>query len=584
MADYLGPGIQLYLDKLVDWQALLTLRKGESADVAAEVGAYRTILETAAALAASFEPAARENWEAEAELTPDGCAQSPLHIREAYQKLREAGLVSLPVSEAYGGFGLPTLLNGIFLEMISRADTSLMMVVGLQTGAAADIEKYGSEEVKQAYLPRFVSGEVQGSMDLTEPQAGSDLGGIATRATELPDLPEGSVRVDGQKIYISNGGAEVHLLLVRDDDSFDQSKGTTNGLSLVLVPWHREDGSRNGVRVTRLELKLGIHGSATCELLFEGSIGVRLGAKGQGFRAMLDLMNTARLGVAAQALGLSEAAIHDALGYARQRKQFGKSIAEQPMVMAMLAKMVVNAEAVRALLYRTFKLLDMNLAREAALARSELSDGERAEIQEDLERDTVRVRLLTPLCKYFSTEVCSDITRDALQVFGGIGFTMDSDVGKFHADSLIMTIYEGTSEIQASFAMREIGKGALGVVFKQLRSELAAIAEDPARAVLAQRVVEMTSRIDESTKVLFSDVPYALMRAKLMAEMVIDVTAATELLQQAGADPSRLDIAEAFIIRRALEIDYTGRRIQENAEGRLERDARVLAQAAPNQP
>lgn len=581
MADYLGPGIQLYLDKLVDWRTLLTLRKGEPVDVEAEVGAYRTILETTAALAASFEAAARENWEAEAELTPDGGAQSPPHIREAYEKLREAGLVSLPISEAYGGFGLPALLNGIYLEMIARADASLMMVVGLQTGAAADIEKYGSEEVKQAYLPRFTSGEIQGSMDLTEPEAGSDLGGISARVTDLPD---GSVRVDGQKIYISNGGAEVHMVLARDADTFDESKGTTNGLSLVLVPRHREDGASNGVRVTRLERKLGIHGSATCEMLFEGAIGARLGEKGKGFRAMLDLMNTARLGVAAQALGLSEAALHDAVAYAHQRKQFGKPIAEQPMVMTMLAKMVVNTEAVRALLYRTFRLVDLNLAREAALARAGLTEAERAQIREDLERDVVRVRLLTPLCKYFATEMCSDLTRDALQVVGGIGFTMDSDVGKLHADSLILTIYEGTSEIQASFALREIGKGALEVVFKQIRSELAEMEGDPARAALAERVVEMTHRIEDSAKTLFSDISYALLRAKFMAEMVIDVTAATELLQQAGEDPSRIDIAEAFVIRRALEADHTGRRIQENAEGRLDRDARVLAQVAPAQP
>ena len=187
MTDYFNDGMRLYLERLIDWEALLTLRDGESVDVDAEVGAYRTILETAAALAASFEPEARKNWAAEAELTADGGAESPPHIRDAYDKLREAGLIALPVNEQYGGYGLPALLNGIFLEMVSRADPSLMMVVGLQTGAASDIERYGSEEIKNSFLPRFTSGEVQGCMDLTEPQAGSDLGGIVTRATELPD-------------------------------------------------------------------------------------------------------------------------------------------------------------------------------------------------------------------------------------------------------------------------------------------------------------------------------------------------------------------------------------------------------------
>ena len=573
MTDYFGPGMRLYLERLVDWDSLLSLRSGEPVDVEAEVAAYRTILETAAALAASFESEARKNWATEAELTPDGGAQSPPHIRDAYDKLREAGLVSLPVSESYGGYGLPMLLNGMILEMLARADPSLMMVVGLQTGAAGDIERYGSDEVKRAYLPRFVSGEVQGCMDLTEPQAGSDLGGIVTKATELPD---GTVRVDGQKIYISNGGAEVHLVLARDAVTFDESRSTTNGLSLILVPRHLEDGTRNGVRVTRLESKLGIHGSATCEVLFEAATGTRLGQKGQGFRAMLDLMNAARLGVASQALGLCDAALHDAVSYASQREQFGKPVAEQPLLKTMLAKMAVNTEAVRALLYRTLKLEDLNRAREGALQRGDLSKAEAASVQEELERDTSRVRLLTPLCKYFATEVCDDLTRDAIQVFGGIGYTMAADVGKMHADSLITTIYEGTSEIQASFALREIGKGSLDVVFGIIRGELAAMADDPARSELAKRVEEMTMHVETATRILFSDPSYALLRAKLLTEMVIDVGAACELLHQAGAEPSRLDLAEAYIRRRVLDTEHMSRRIEENAEGRLERDTRLL--------
>jgi len=577
MTDYYNSGMRLYLDHLVDWKTLLEIRSGGTVDVDAEVGAYRTILETAAALAASFEPEARKNWAAVAELTPDGGAQSPPHIRNAYDQLREAGLISLTVSERYGGYGLPALLNGIFLEMISRADPSLMMVLGLQTGAASDIERYGSDEVKRAFLPRFTSGEIQGCMDLTESQAGSDLGGIVTRATDLPD---GRVQIDGQKIYISNGGAEVHLVLARDDDKFEASRGTTQGLSLVLAPRHREDGSSNGVTVTRLEKKMGIHGSATCEVVFDRAIGHRLGIAGEGFRAMLDLMNAARLGVASQALGLCEAALHDAATYAHERKQFGKAIAEQPMVMAMLANRLVDAEAARALLYRTYRLLDLDLAREAALASDKLTDAEAAAMRADLEKDTARVRLLTPLCKYSATEVCDRITRDAMQVFGGIGFTMDADVAKLHADSLIMTVYEGTSEIQASFALREIGKGGLAIVFEGIRSELAAMADDPLRAELAKRVEGMARRVEESMGVMFSDIPYALLRAKLLTEMVIDVIASCELLEQVAVDRDRLDIAESFIGRHAIKADYLNRRIAENVEGVLERDARLVARMA----
>ena len=574
MSDYFTSAMRLYIERMVDWEGLLALRRGDAGDTRAEVGAYRSALETTAALAASFEAEARENWSAEAELTPDGGAEPPRHIREAYAKLRESGLVSLTVSGEYGGYALPAILNGMILEMISRADTSLMTVVGLQTGVAGDIQRYGSEAVKRAYLPRFSSGELQGCMDLTEPQAGSDLGGIATRAVDLGDE---AVRVDGQKIFITNGGADVHLVLARDADSFEASKGTTNGLSLLLVPRQKEDGSPNGVRVTRLESKLGIHGSPTCEVVFEGASGVRLGEKGKGFRAMLDLMNTARLGVAAQALGLSEAALHDALAYARQREQFGKPIIDQPLVQAMLAKMAVNIEAAAALLYRTFALLDRNHAREAALARGDGSDAERASWSERLERDVARVRLLTPLCKYFATEISSDITRDAMQVFGGIGYTMDADVSKLHADSLIMTVYEGTSEIQASFALREMGKGALAVVGTELREELSAAASHPALAPLAKQVEAALPGIEETVSSLITDPPQALLRAKLIAEMVINVVAASELLCQAVADPSRLDLAETFIRRRMLETENLRKRIDENTTGLLERHERILS-------
>jgi hypothetical protein len=186
------------------------------------------------------------------------------------------------------------------------------------------------------------------------------------------------------------------------------------------------------------------------------------------------------------------------------------------------------------------------------------------------------VRLLTPLCKYFATEISLDLTRDALQVFGGIGFTMDSNAAKLHTDSLITTIYEGTSEIQASFALKEMGKGALGIVLAQLRSELSAMRGDARCEALAKRVEETLTCVERSLGTLFADINYALLRAKLMAQMVINVIAGTELLRQVGADASRIDLAELFIDRRMIETEEMARRIEENAEGRLGRDERVL--------
>jgi alkylation response protein AidB-like acyl-CoA dehydrogenase len=574
MTDYFAPTMRLYVDRLVSWERYLRLLHGGAPDVEADLGAYRTVLETTAALAQSFERPAREHWNDEAELTPDGGAQPPAHIRDAYDQLREAGLVSLLVSDAYGGAALPGLVNGMYLEMISRADTSLMTVVGLQAGVAGDLEKYGSNELKTKWLPKFTSGEVQGAMDLTEPKAGSDLGGIATRAVDQPD---GTVRVDGSKIFITNGGAEVHLVLARDGDTYDQSKGTTNGLSLVLVPRHLDDGSRNGIRVARLEKKLGLHGSPTCEVVFENAVGWRIGNKGHGFRAMLDLMNNARLGVAAQGIGIAAAAYHDACHYAQTREQFGQPIAKQPLVLSMLAKMATNIEASRALLYRTFELYDWNVARESALRRGDLPEDEAARIRAALEVDTVRVRLLTPLCKYYATEIGHDVTRDAMQVYGGIGYTMDADVAKLHADSLIMTVYEGTSEIQASFALREMGKGALAVALAQLKDELGPMAGDAPRAELAKLVDTSLARIDDCAQVLFKDLPYALLRAKLIAEMVINAKCSAELLRQVGADAARIDLADAYVRRRMVENEAMARRIEQHHGGRVERDAKIVA-------
>jgi 3-(methylthio)propanoyl-CoA dehydrogenase len=573
MSDYFAPSMHLYVDSLVDWERYLRFRSGDEPDVAAEVGAFRAVLETTAGLAASFERSAREHWEAEAQLTADGGAEPPAHLRDAYRQLAEAGLVSLVVPDEYGGSALPALMNGFYMEMLARADASLMTIVGLQTGVAGDIEKYASEELKRKWLPRFAKGEVQGAMDLTEPKAGSDLGGIQTRAVEQPD---GTVRVSGSKIFITNGGAEVHLVLARDGDTYEQSKGTTNGLSLVLVPRHLDDGRRNGVRVARLEKKLGIHGSPTCEMVFEDAIGFRLGGKGQGFRAMLDLMNNARLGVAAQGIGVAAAALHDANRYAHEREQFGQPIAKQPLVLSMLAKMTTNVEAARALLYRTFALLDWNVARETALARGDMPGDIATRTRAELEHDIVRVRLLTPLCKYYATEICHDVTRDAMQVYGGVGYTMDADVAKLHADSLILTVYEGTSEIQASFALREMGKGALAVALAQIKDELGSMAADPKRAAMAKLVDTSLGRIEDAAQVLFTDLAYALLRAKMIAEMLINAKCATELLRQVGADQTRMDLAEAFIRRRVIESESMARRIEQNHTGRIERDTRIL--------
>jgi alkylation response protein AidB-like acyl-CoA dehydrogenase len=575
MSSYLNDAILLYINELIDWDSYYLWSKGVDADVDAERAALIEVLETAASVCAEIEGLAREGWHEAARLE-DGEVVYPDHIRKGYEMLAELGLVSYGVESKYGGFELPAVIENIIIEMVARADAGLMTIIGLQAGVAEDLQMYGSEELKDAYLPRFASGEVMGAMDLTEPQAGSDLGAITTRATER----DGRCFLSGNKIFITNGGCEIHLVLARDDDNFEESKGTTRGLSLYLCPRTLPDGTKNGLFVERLEHKLGIHGSPTASIRFDDAEAFLVGTKGQGFKAMLTLMNTARLGVAGQGLGIAEAALAPAVRYASERVQFGVAIGEQPLMKNMLARMTIAVEGSRALLYRACRLVDRNRAIEKALMRSaetsEFSEAERIEMEEHRLANETRIRLLTPLAKYMATETADEITRMAIQVHGGIGFMAESEVGKLHSDAIITTIYEGTSEIQVSFALKEIGKGALAAVFEALEEELASF-EDAQLREYADKVRHGMKLILDASSALLSDFAYALMSARSLAEIVISVVVGAELLKQAEADPKRFDLAASWINRRMNDLEGRAQRIKEGNLERLERADKIIA-------
>ncbi len=574
MKGYLTDAVLLYVNELIDWESYYHWKKGADVDVASERAALVEILETAANVCQEIEETTRDGWHEAAQLV-DGEVVYPEHIRRGYEKLVEVGLISFGVEAKYGGFELPGVVENIIIQMIARADAGLMTIIGLQAGVSEDIQLYASEELKAAYLPRFASGEVMGAMDLTEPQAGSDLGAITTRAVER----DGRHFLSGQKIFITNGGCEIHLVLARDDDTFEQSKGTTRGLSLYLCPRTLPDGSRNGLTVERLEHKLGIHGSPTAAIRFDDAEAFLVGTKGEGFKAMLTLMNTARLGVAAQGIGIAEAALVTAVRYAEQRTQFGAPILEQPLIKDMLARMTIDLEGSRALLYRACRLLDRNRAIEQALMRSaetnEYSEAERVEMEELRQKNDTRLRLLTPLAKFMATEAADEITRNAIQVHGGIGFMAESEVGKLHSDAIITTIYEGTSEIQVSFALKEIGKGALAGTFEALENELAAF-EDPQLREYADKVRHGMKLIMDATSALMADFGYALMSARSLAEVVIAVIVGAELLKQAGHDPRRFDLAASWINRRMVDLESRTQRIKEGSVERLDRAARII--------
>ncbi|MFK7896030.1 MAG: acyl-CoA dehydrogenase family protein [Myxococcota bacterium] len=576
MSAYMGDAVRLYLQELIDWESYFNWKKGDASDLDVDRAALQEVLETAAQICEEQEPALREGWYESAKLEGDNVVYPP-HIKETLDKLKDAGLVSFGVEEEYDGFGLPSFVANVILQMVSRADGGLMTILGLQAGVAEDIQQYASEELKKEFLPRFASGEVMGAMDLTEPQAGSDLGAIQTRATEK----DGRYFINGDKIFITNGGCEIHLVLARDDATFDQSKGTTKGLSLYLTPRTLPSGEENGVHVTRLEEKLGIHGSPTAAIHFDNAEGYLVGKLGEGFKAMLSLMNNARLGVAAQGIGIAEAALKVAAQYAKDRVQFGVPIADQPLMKDRLARMTLELEGSRALLYRACALVDQNHAIEKALKRAEagatdLSAGERVELEALHERNATRVRLLTPLAKYMGTEAADSISRDAIQIHGGLGFMAESEVGKLHNDAIITTIYEGTSEIQVSFALKEIGKGALTVVFEGLEKELKTF-EDPKMKEQADKVLEGMNQILGAAGALLADFNYAMMSAQSLAEVVASVIAGAELLKQAKADPRRFDLAHSWISRRMGDLESRCKRIKEGDAKRLDRCDSIIS-------
>jgi acyl-CoA dehydrogenase-like protein len=297
---------------------------------------------------------------------------------------------------------------------------------------------------------------------------------------------------------------------------------------LILCPVTLPDGRQNRVRVLRTEKKLGIHGSPTCVVEFDRAEGFLLGTRGQGFRAMLDLMNGARLGVAAQGIGIAEAAYQQARGYAAERVQFGAPILHQPSVKAMLAIMLASIQAARALLYRTCAMMDLTEAIRLYLQTERgAKDPENASLREEVERNTQLTRFLTPLCKYFATEISNQVTRAGIQIHGGIGYMSETPAVHYHSDSIITTIYEGTSEIQASFALKEMSKGALFAILDQLRAELEGL--KGSYPDLVAKVGQGIEWINQSLPALMGDPRYALLHA---TDPVADVPVAAPPVAQ----------------------------------------------------
>lgn len=397
---------------------------------------------------------------------------------EAMRLLVESGLYGMSLERRYGGLNFPTTLFVMASELVARADASLNNLWALQN-CAETLAEFGTEEQCERFLKRVAAGATC-SMDLTEPDAGSDLQSAMLRASWSEE--QGCWLLTGVKRFITNGDADLKLVLARTE------AGTSDGRGLSLFIYDRE---RGGMTVRRIEHKLGIVGSPTCELVFDRAPAELIGVRRMGLiKYVLSLMNQARLGIGAQAVGIAEAAWRQALLYARQRRQFGRPILEFTAVAELLAGMRTRLDASRALLYATAHEVDVarGLARKAK--RGALEGEERTLMKQAQQR----ADMYTPMLKLLSGEYCNRITYDAIQVFGGSGYVKDFEVERLYRDARVVTIYEGTSQLQVIAAMKYIANGAL-------------VAELHAQAERATRrggfeyerwtLVELTERFEE---------------------------------------------------------------------------------------
>jgi alkylation response protein AidB-like acyl-CoA dehydrogenase len=376
--------------------------------------------------------------------TPDGFAA-------AWRAFVEGGWPALASPPEWGGQGLPQLLNAALFEMLVAANHGWTMYPGLLHGACETIQAHGSDALKARYLPKLVSGEWLAAMALTEPQAGSDLGAVRTKAEPQAD---GSLAVSGGKIFISGGDHDltdniVHLVLCRLPDAPPGSKG----LSLALVPAVLPDGTRNAMAADGLEHKMGIHGSATCVMRYEGATGWLVGEPHRGLPAMFLMMNAARLHVALQGLGHLEMAAQNASRYAAERTQFRAPIAQHPATARTLLRLRALADGLRVVMYR------------AAMRLDEAEHHPDAGVREAA---AAEASILTPVLKAFGTQQGFLGANDALQVWGGYGYVADYGIEQTVRDARIAMIYEGTNEIQAIDLVQRKLLGGAGPAFDAL--------------------------------------------------------------------------------------------------------------------
>ena len=419
---------------------------------------YKRVLDITGDIAANVLEPNAEDVDLEGPHLVDGRMHYAAKTYDNIDATRKAGLWGISMPRRYGGLNMPITPYSMASEIVAAADAGFQNIWSLQD-CIETLYEFGDEEQRKKYIPRVCAGETM-SMDLTEPDAGSDLQRVMLKATY--DEEGKCWRLNGVKRFITNGDSDIHLVLARSEE------GTRDGRGLSMFIYDKRDG---GVTVRHIEHKLGIHGSPTCELVYKNAKAELCGSTRMGLiKYVMALMNGARLGIAAQSVGVSQAAYDEAIAYARERKQFDTPIIKFPAVFDMLARMKAKLDAGRSILYQTARYVDIYKALDDIARERKLTPEERTE-QKKYSR---LADAFTPLAKGMNSEYANQNAYDAIQIHGGSGFIMEYKSQRLYRDARIFSIYEGTTQLQVVAAVRYISNGTyLGIIKEMLEKEVA---------------------------------------------------------------------------------------------------------------
>ena len=494
---------------------------------------YRKVLEVVGDIAANFIAPRAAKIDEEGAVFKDGRVDYAKGTKEALEMLSKAELMGMILPREYGGLNFPTTIYMMAVEIISRAEASLMNIFGLQD-IGKTIAQFANDLQKQEFLPRFSTGEFTGAMALTEPDAGSDLQAVKLHAYQDEN---GNWSLRGVKRFITNGNGDVLLVLARTE------AGTKDARGLSMFVCYGDES----VKVRRIEHKLGIHGSPTCELQFNDTPAQLVGTRRFGLlKYVMYLMNRARVGIGAQSLGISQQAYEEALKYAKAREQFGKPIYNMPVVSNILIDMRVTLEANRSLFYSTCIWLDKKEKLEELVEKLKKEKKPFAEANEELKESLRVVAFLTPVAKYILSESANKIAYDALQIHGGTGYMKEFMVERLVRDARITNIYEGTSQLQIVAAAGGVINDVLAEYFNdwEKREYKGSLSH------LLNNLLEIRGLYYESLKYVKDkkDINLQEVASKDLVELYSYIYVGFLLLNEANEDQRKIFTARRFIL------------------------------------